>query len=120
MEGQNRGEILLAPDPYPGKSGWRPFAVVSDETYPFHPEGSLGVPVTTNDRPNTVLIPESEIEQELAGLDVKPSFLNPYSPTQINETGRRLCIVSNQLMDRVAMDIAHAVGLSRERQKGEQ
>jgi hypothetical protein len=112
MERPNRGEVLLAPDPYPGKSGWRPFAVISDETYPFWPDGCLGVPVTTNDRPNTVEILESEIERELLGLDVKPSFINPYSPTQINETGKTLCILSNKKMDAVAMDVARATGLN--------
>lgn len=111
MRELERGEVVLAPDPYSGKDGYRPFVIISDENYPFHPFGYLGVPVTTRDKSNTVQIHEHDKQHIKAGLDVDPSFVNPYSPVQVNEAGQTLTILTDEFMDTVSRHIIEAIGV---------
>lgn len=107
-----RGEIVLAPDPFSGKSRRRPFIIVSDEDYPFHPHGYLGVPVTSNDRPHTLEIHEYDMEYVNDSLNIQPSYANPWSPSQVNDAGRTLLKLSDNFVDILAEQVSHAVGLS--------
>ena len=105
-----RGEIVLATDPYSGKSGKRPFAIISDSDYPFYPTGYLGVPVTTQDKQNTFQIHQSDIDWKNEPLKVRPSFVNPWSPAQVNDAGKTVLKLSDEFMDIMAEQVSIAVG----------
>jgi hypothetical protein len=111
MQKLERGEVVIAPDPYSNQTAYRPFAIISDEEYPFYPHGYLGVPVTTQDRPNTYQIHEQYVVWEDDSLDVEPSFINPMSPSQVNDCRKSLLGLSDRFMDSIAMRVKEAVGL---------
>lgn len=112
MKELDRGEITLAPDPYSGKDGRRPFVIISTEQYPFYPHGYLGVPVTSQNRPNTYQIHEYDMEYVNEELHIDPSYVNPFSPSQVNQPSRTLLKLSDEFMDILAEEVAKAVGLS--------
>lgn len=108
MQRLPRGMVVLADDLYKD-DGQRPFVIISDESYPFYPNGYLGVPVTGNDKSNTVEICEQDIVEEYAGLD-KKSYANPYSPAQVNDAGLELCQLSEEFMNILGDRVVKAVG----------
>ncbi len=105
-----RGSVVLAPDPYNGKSGRRPFVIISGENYPFYPAGYLGVPVTSQDKSNTYQIHEHDMENINEELYINPSYVNPWSPCQVNNAGRKLMELSDDFMDILAGNVAKAIG----------
>lgn len=100
MRELDRGEIVIAPNLY--GEGWRPFVIVSNTEYPFYPSGYLGLPVTSQNKPNTYKIAQSDILRKNEALAVKPSYVNPYSPIQINECGKTVLWLDGEFMDRMA------------------
>jgi hypothetical protein len=107
----DRGEVVLAPDPYSGKSGRRPFVIVSNEEYPFYPSGYLGCPITSKDRPNTYQLHKYDMEYVNEELHIQPSYVNPYSPHQVNDAGRTLVKMSDKFIDLVTETVGKAMGL---------
>lgn len=105
-----RGEVVLAKDPYNGKSGKRPFVIISDENYPFYPHGYLGIPVTTQDKSNTFQIHEYDKVKVKDDLHVDPSYVNPWSPSQVNDAGRTLLRLSEDFCDILSQRVAAAIG----------
>lgn len=105
-----RGEIVLAPDPFNGKQGRRPFIVISDENYPFYPHGYLGIPVTSQDKSNTFEIHEYDMEYVNESLNIQPSYANPWSPSQVNDPGRTLLKLSDEYLDILADRVMKAIG----------
>lgn len=112
MRTLDRGEVVLAPDPH--KDGRRPFVIISDSDYPFYPHGYLGLPVTTRDRPNTWQIHERDKVYVNDGLHVNPSYINPWSPSQINEVHKTLLKLDKGFMDMLAADVSRAIGVNPE------
>jgi hypothetical protein len=108
METYPRGMVVLAPDLYKD-SGARPFVIISDDSYPFYPNGYLGVPVTGHDKTNTVEICERDIVEHYNGLD-KKSYANPYSPAQVNDIHSKLCLLDETFMDILGDRMVAAVG----------
>lgn len=106
-----RGEVVLAEDPYKDNSGQRPFVIISDKNYPFYPHGSLAIPVTTQNKSNTVKITEYDKEYINEDLHVNPSYVNPYSPVQCNQAGRTLLRLSEEFCDLLAEKVADSIGL---------
>lgn len=106
----DRGEVVLAPDPYNGKSGRRPFVIISNEEYPFYPHGYLGAPVTSQDKANTFQIHEYDMEYVNEELNITPSYVNPWSPSQVNEPGRTLIKLSEDFCDILSDRVTKAVG----------
>lgn len=104
-----RGTVVLARDPY-NDSGRRPFVIISDENYPFYPNGYLGVPLTRKDKHNTVEIHESHKEEVFEEFEKDSNYVNPWSPVQVNDAGRALCRLSEAYMDNLAKLVSHAVG----------
>jgi hypothetical protein len=86
--------------------------IISDRTYPFHPHGYLGLPVTTNNRANTYEITEGDVTNVTEQLYEWPSYINPWSPSQVNEAYKQLITVSDMFCDTLAMDTKRALGLS--------
>ena len=111
MRKLERGEVVLAPDPYSGKTGRRPFIIVSGTNYPFYPHGYLGIPVTSKDRDNTFQIYEYDMEYVNEELNIQPSYANPWSPAQVNKPGRTLLKLSDEFIDILAARSAQAMGL---------
>lgn len=109
-----RGEMVVAPDPFPNRSDRRPFVIVSDETYPFFPDGYLGLPVTTQRGSHALEIHESDIVAEEEPIRVMPSYVNPYSPFQVNEWDKRIVRLSDRFMDLAADIVMSAVGIEDE------
>ena len=105
-----RGEVVLAKDPYTGKSGRRPFVIISNEEYPFYPHGYLGVPVTSQDKSNTFEITEYDKDYINEDLHINPSYVNPWSPSQVNDAGRTLLKLSDSFCDILSDRVAKAVG----------
>lgn len=110
MRKLQRGEVVLATDPYNG-SGRRPFIIISDESYPFYPSGYLGVPMTRKDKSNTLELHAYDVVEEFEPFEKDSTFVNPYSPAQVNEYGRSLCIVGDEFMDMLAHRVSRAIGL---------
>lgn len=109
-ETKHRGDLVLAPDPF-NDSGRRPAVIVSNEEYPFHPHGYLGIPVTSKDKQNTYQIHEYDMVEVHEELYIQPSYVNPWSPHQINTTGRTLLTLSESFIDTLVEDVAAAVGV---------
>lgn len=106
-----RGEIVLGADKYKNSSNRRPFLIVSNKEYPFYPYGYLGIPVTTNDRENTFQICENDIVEVTEELHVKPSYINPWSPSQVNKIDKRIVKLSDEFVDRLTDRVSIAMGL---------
>ena len=106
----DRGTVVLAQDPYTDSSRRRPFAIVSDESYPFYPHGYLGVPLTRKDKVNTLEIVDYDIDEQWEEFEKDRNFVNPWSPVQVNSPGRALCKLSESFMDMVTEDVAKAIG----------
>jgi len=104
-----RGEVVLAPDPY--SDGRRPFIIVSDENYPFYPHGYLGCPITTKNKSSTYKLHEHDMEYVNEELHINPSYVNPWSPSQINKYSRTLIKMSDEFMDTIAENVGKAIGL---------
>jgi PemK-like protein. len=94
-----RGTVVLAQDPYSGKTGKRPFVIISDSDYPFYPNGYLGIPVTSQDKSNTFQIHEYDKVAVKEDLHIDPSYVNPWSPSQVNDAGRKLLRLSDDFCD---------------------
>lgn len=109
----DRGEIVLGPDPYRDDAGRRPFVIISNEEYPFYPYGYLAIPVTSQDKPNTFQIHEYDIEYVNSELHIDPSYVNPWSPVQMNDAGRTLLKLSEDFCDILAKSVCQAVGIER-------
>lgn len=109
-EAIDRGTVVLAPEQFSTGNSARPFIIISDDTYPFYPDGYLGIPVTTRDKENTVEIHEYEQVEVWEELHVQPSYANPYSPTQINSIYRKLMKLSDEYTELLAAMICGAVG----------
>ena len=105
-----RGNVVLAPDPY-SSDGRLPIVIISNEEYPFYPHGYLGIPVTTHNKPNTVKIHEYDKVTVKSDLHVNPSYINPWSPFQVNEIHRELLTLSDEFCDRLGKKVAQAVGV---------
>ncbi len=105
-----RGDVVLAPDPYRDSSNRRPFVIISDSDYPFYPHGYLSLPVTTKDKSNTFQIHEHDIENVTEELHVMPSYVNPWSPVQMNNPDKKLIELSDDFCDILAERVAKAVG----------
>lgn len=108
-----RGEVVLATDPYSGYDGRRPFVVVSNDEYPFYPRGYLGVPLTRRDKSNTVELERRHLSEVWEEFEKDDNFINPWSPVQVNDWGRSLCLVSESFMDGLAYQVAEAVGCKK-------
>lgn len=108
-----RGTVVLAPDPYTSASGNRPFVIISDESYPFYPNGYLGVPLTRKDKVNTFELTDYDIDEQYEEFEKDSNFINPYSPVQVNEPGRALAVISDDFMDLLADRVMKAIGLKR-------
>jgi hypothetical protein len=109
MRELDQGNVVLAPDVY--KSGKRPFAIVSDSDYPFYPHGYLGVPITTQDRPHTVQIHEYDIVEVNESLHVDPSYINPWSPAQVNDIDKELVVLSDNFINTILERVGEAMGI---------
>ena len=105
-----RGTVVLAPDPYTSASGNRPFVIISDESYPFYPNGYLGVPLTRKDKVNTFELTDYDIDEQYEEFEKTSNFINPYSPVQVNEPGRALALISDSFMDILADRVTKAIG----------
>lgn len=101
--------VVLAPDLYKSDGGQRPFVIVSDENYPFYPSGYLAVPLTGQNRSNTIAVEDRDIVEVYAGLD-KDSYANPWSPLQLNDAGLELCRLSESYVNLVADRVVKALG----------
>jgi hypothetical protein len=106
----DRGQVVLAPDPY-NQTGYRPFVIISDETYPFYPDGYLGAPVTTQNKQNTFVIQKSDITSKTEPLDVWPSYVNPYSPAQVNSVVKPILQLSDDYVDMICENVIRAMGM---------
>ena len=106
-----RGTVVLAEDPYTAASGRRPFLIVSDEHYPFYPNGYLGVPLTRKDKENTFEIVDYDKVEVFEEFEKDANFVNPWSPVQVNEPGRALCKLSDSFMNIIADRVGKSVGL---------
>jgi hypothetical protein len=106
----DRGTVVLAPEQFSTGNSARPFIIISDETYPFYPDGYLGLPVTSQDKRNTVEIHEYEQVKVWEELHIQPSFANPYSPTQVNTIHRKLMKLSDEYTELLAAMVCDAVG----------
>ena len=106
----DRGQIVLASDPY-NNGGKRPFVIISDEDYPFYPYGYLGLPVTTQDKHNTYQIYESDKVEITEELHVNPSYVNPWSPAQVNDYEKKIVKLSESFMNMLAEDVSQALGV---------
>lgn len=103
----------MSDDPYTRASGNRPFVIISDESYPFS-NGYLGIPMTRQDKHNTFELTDYDIVERHEEFEKDRNFINPYSPVQINNPGRCLCVVSQDLMDLMADRVAKAIGITQE------
>lgn len=111
---KERGEVVLAPDPYSGKTGRRPFLIISDSNYPFYPHGALALPITSKDKSNTFEITEYDKEEINEDLHINPSYVNPYSPVQCNNAGKTLLTLSDDFCDLLAERVSVATGLGEQ------
>ena len=96
-----QGQIILGKDLYSDANNQRPILIISNDEYPFYPHGYLGVPVTTQDKPNTFEISQSDIVQVDEPIKIMPSYVNPYSPSQVNDVTKTLVKVSDEYVDMV-------------------
>jgi dienelactone hydrolase len=95
----DRGSVVLAPDLYTNNGTRRPFIIISNEDYPFYPSGYLGIPITSQNKPNTFEISDYDIAEVQEPLEVTPSYANPFSPSQVNNAGRTLVKLSDGFLD---------------------
>lgn len=98
----------MASDPF--SDGRRPMVIISDDEYPFYPHGYLGIPVTSQNKDNTFKIHEYDMEYVNDELHIDPSFVNPWSPHQVNDAGRTLLKLSDDFMNILAERVTNAVG----------
>jgi len=107
----DRGSVVLADDPYKNHdSGGRPFLIVSDESYPFYPNGYLGVPLTKRKKSNTYEFLDYDKEEVYEEFEHSRNFVNPYSPVQVNEPGRVLCKLDDSFVNLMADKVNKALG----------
>jgi len=105
-----RGTVVLSDDPYTQTGARRPFIIISDETYPFFPNGYLGVPLTRKDKINTIELTSYDIEEQYEEFEKESNFVNPYSPVQVNDPDRRLAKVDGSFMNILADRVVKALG----------
>jgi hypothetical protein len=106
----DRGTVVLAPEQFNTGNSARPYIIISDDTYPFYPDGHLGIPVTSQDKKNTVEIHPYEQVHVWEEFHVQPSYANPYSPAQVNSIHRKLMELSDEYIDLLASMVCDAVG----------
>jgi len=104
----DRGTVVLAREPYSTDHTARPFLIVSTDDY--EPDGYLGVPLTTRDKPNTYELTDYDKEETFEPFEKDDNFVNPSSPCQVNDPQRPLCRVSDDFVDMVAELVAKAIG----------
>jgi|APHM01.1.fsa_nt_gi hypothetical protein len=109
-----RGAVVLADDLYAGHDRRRPFVIISDSNYYFHPNGYLGIPLTQRDGGNTVEILEEHIAAQYEAFEKPRNFVNPWSPAQVNDYGRSLCRLEKPFVDKLAGVVVTALGLTKE------
>lgn len=100
-----RGAVVIAPDPYTDGNRRRPFLIVSDEEYPFHPRGYAGVPLADS---GPLRINDAAIETEYESLENE--YVNPHAPRQINEWSRTVTVVKDEAMEKIVAKVAEVVG----------
>lgn len=105
----DQGQIILGKDLYSDANTLRPLLIISTEEYPFYPSGYLALPVTTQDKPNTIEISEEHIVQVDEPIEIMPSYVNPYSPSQVNDVTKTLVQVSDEYVDLVLSKLIESV-----------
>jgi hypothetical protein len=105
-----RGTIVLTNDPHTSGKGRRPYMIISDSSYPFFPNGHLGIPMTRKNKENTFELTDDDIEKQWEEFEKDANFLNPYSPAQVNSWGRKLCKVDESFANLL---VRHAIESAR-------
>lgn len=106
-----RGAVVLAPDPYADEWRVRPFLIVSDEDYPFYPNGYLGVPLTCQQKHNTIELRDNVKDTVYEPFKKDQSFINPWNPKQVNDWDRTLMVLEEEFMDMLAQLTGKAFGM---------
>jgi len=107
----DRGTVVLADDPHCAASGRRPFVIISDESYPFYPNGYLGIPMTRKDKSNTFELTDYDIVEQFEEFEKDSNYVNPWSPSQVNEPGRALCKIDESFLNILTDRVTKAIGV---------
>jgi len=109
----DRGTVVLAEDPHTRSGGRRPFVIISDENYPFYPNGYLGIPMTRKDKPNTFELTDYDIVEQFEEFEKADNYVNPWSPSQVNDARRALCVIDESFLDILTDRVTKAIGVTQ-------
>jgi mRNA-degrading endonuclease toxin of MazEF toxin-antitoxin module len=95
-----QGSIVLVENPY--ADGLRPVMVVSNTDRPYQGKQYTFVIITTTERREAVRLDSTDLTE--GGLDVSPSFVNPWSVHEVGHADirARIAQASADMIERVA------------------
>lgn len=99
-----QGAIVLVKNPY--ADGLRPVMVVSNTDRPYQGKQYTFAIITTTERSEAVRLDGNDLTE--GGLDVSPSFVNPWSVHEVEHADirARIAQVSSDVIEQVADGIA--------------